>query len=178
MSERMEIPEGERGIARVFAIDADPQEAKALEDDPAGLIAPLLGVERLEPQHVEVFPVSNLEGIGLAGYLVDGLGAREEEVRPDAARLDGLTGHVAIVLSRAFGGARTTVTPRAPLRWIGTYSEPPQVASMDKLHTASAMGTVTPRTGPVDPVVWRRPLLIVLAVVGIIFVATLVLSLL
>ena len=45
-----------------------------------------LGAETLDPEHVEVFPVSDLEGVGLAGYLEDGMGVPADQLEDMRAR--------------------------------------------------------------------------------------------
>ena len=46
-----------------------------------------LGKAPDDPSRVEVFPVSNLEGLGLAGYLIEGCGVAESQIAPDRSRL-------------------------------------------------------------------------------------------
>ena len=91
---------------------------------------------------VELFPVSNLEELGLAGYLVEGLGIAESDVAPNRMRLNSLSGHMLIVLSAAFGGKETTITPSAPLKWIGTYTEEGASIQFRPLPSEGAKGVL------------------------------------
>ncbi|KAA9010551.1 hypothetical protein [Histidinibacterium aquaticum] len=129
----MTVPENEHGHARVFAVDLRDEEAEGFRQR----IGDALGAEPEEGKY-EYFPVSNLEGLGLAGYLVEGLGMEADQVRADTGRLNAIKGYVLIVLSSGVRGK--TLTPGSPLRWIGTYSEPVRVGSMDKLRSESAAG--------------------------------------
>lgn len=136
MSERFQVSATERGIIRVFAIDLPEDQVDGF--DPA----PALGVTALESQYVELFPVSDLKGVGLSGYMSEGLGVAETEL--DKSRLDALDGHVLIVLSGAFGEQPVTLTPKAPLRWIGTYTEEHAPVQFEPLPDAAAQGQIAP----------------------------------
>ena len=79
MTDRIEIPAGGDDI-HVFGLDLTGPEAEAFVARPAnnGGGWPLkvrLGASSLDPAHVEHFPVSDLAGVGLPGYLTEGLGA-------------------------------------------------------------------------------------------------------
>jgi len=143
MSERFDVAADERGLVRVFTVDIAPAEIDAF--DPASA----LGVETLDTAQVEVFPLSDLRGLGLSGYMREGLGIAESEI--DAARLDALEGVVLILRSAAFGGAEVTVTPQSPLRWIGTYREETAPVRFEPLPDASARGAATPDDAPKRP---------------------------
>lgn len=115
----LEIPAHERGVIRVFALSMT--QAKALRDDPNALNA-ALGAE-VDPKFVEVFPVSDLEDIGLLGYLSSGNGVPGEQLAPDRRKLEHLSGWVLIVFSQAFGDRAVTLTPPPTFTLIGTYNE-------------------------------------------------------
>ena len=83
--------------------------------------------ERQEPTRqtpVEIFPLSDLEGVGLPGYLADGHAVPEAQIAPDRIKLDKLGGWVLVLYSRAFEGAEVTLTPSPALTLIGTYGTP------------------------------------------------------
>lgn len=144
MSETFHINATERGVIRIFMANLTTDQAASFtespdEDTPAP-INRALGVSYLDTDFVELFPLSNLEGVGLASYLTDGLGVAKEDVAPHASRLNSMTGHVLIVLSQAFGGFETTITPTAPLKWIGTYTEEGASVKFEPLPSEGAKG--------------------------------------
>lgn len=152
MSETFQISPTEHGVIRLFTVNLPADQiAGFTETDPAQAgAAPVqkaLGVDHLDTDFVELFPVSNLSGLGLAGYLTEGLGVAEADVRPDASRLNSLSGHVLVVLSQAFGGQAATLSPTAPLKWIGTYTEEGASIRFEPLPSDSAKGTIAAPPG-------------------------------
>ncbi|MEY8842797.1 hypothetical protein AB9K41_27515 [Cribrihabitans sp. XS_ASV171] len=109
----------ESGLVRLFKLNMRPEEARFLKEP--GAAAQALGVEGLDENQLEVFPVSDLEELGLPGYLREGLGV--PEARIDAARLRGIEGWVMVVRSPAFGGRAVELRPGPKLELIGTYAE-------------------------------------------------------
>ena len=83
----------------------------------------LLGSDVVVGTACELFPVDNLEGIGLSAYLTQGHGVAETEVASNAELLDGLKGYVLIVFSNAFRGRETTISPAEGVTLIGTYQQ-------------------------------------------------------
>lgn len=140
MSERFEVKPGERGIVRIFAVDLTVDQIKGFD------VAAALGVDRLDAAGIELFPVDDVKEIGLSGYMHEGLGIAADEL--DAARLDALEGYVLVVLSAAFAGQAATVTPKSPLRWIGTYTEETAPIKFEPLPSDSARGNVVTQTKP------------------------------
>ncbi|WP_299141900.1 hypothetical protein [uncultured Tateyamaria sp.] len=119
MTPKIDIPAHEHGAIRVFSLSMSDDAARAFKDDAAQLVE-MLGVP-VDADHIEVFALSDLEGVGLAGYLADGHAVPDAELAPDRIKLDKLGGWVMIVYSRAFSGAATTLTPAPALTLIGTY---------------------------------------------------------
>ena len=77
---QLEIPKGEIGQIRLFAVNRPIDElARDLRNDSKeALIADLLG--RPMPEGAaELFPVSDLTGVGLASYLGDGYAVPREQ---------------------------------------------------------------------------------------------------
>ena len=151
MSETFHIKATEGGVIRIFMANLTPEQAETFtespdEDTPAP-ISRALGVSYLDSDFVELFPLSNLDGLGLAGYLVDGLGVAEADVKPHASRLNAMSGQVLIVLSQAFGEFETTITPTAPLKWIGTYTEEGAAVKFEPLPSESAAGSTATTKG-------------------------------
>ncbi|MFT6456824.1 MAG: hypothetical protein ACJARR_000169 [Pseudophaeobacter arcticus] len=144
----IEIPAEERGVIRVFDLDMVPEQARFLREP--GALAQVLGIDEIDLDHVEIFPVSDLEELGLVGYLIQGCGIAETAITPDRDRLAAVQGHVLLLRSRAFGGAARRLTPSSQIRYIASYgerpinwsatSQPPPESS--KLYTG---GKVAPR---------------------------------
>ena len=128
----IDIPAGERGRIRVFSLSMSKDEAEHLE------LGRALGKYPDDPSRVEVFPVSNLDGLGLAGYLSEGCGVPKAQVSPDRARLGALDGHVLLLFSRAYDGGGVTLHPEPALTLIGTYDEDRPKTSAPPIETDSA----------------------------------------
>ena len=102
MTNPITIPANERGVVRVFALSMTDIEASALKDNPKA-VAGVLGTQALPNlEHIELFPVSDLDGVGLLAYLHDGAGVPQEQLTPDRVKLDRLGGWVMVVFSLAF----------------------------------------------------------------------------
>ncbi len=145
MSETFHVTATERGVIRIFIANLTTEQAASFTESPdENTPAPInraLGVTYLDSDFVELFPLSNLEGVGLAGYLTEGLGVAAADVKPHASRLNAMSGHVLIVLSSAFGGHEATITPTAPLKWIGTYTEEGASVKFEPLPSDGAKGS-------------------------------------
>ena len=109
----------------------------------------------------------------LSGYMIEGLGVAEAEIAADKPQLDALKGHVLIVLSRAFSGHEQTVSPQAPLRWIGTWAEETAPVEFEPLPSGDTEGAVNTKTRsrPSDAAMSGRvatiTLLVLFALVGV-----------
>ena len=135
------IPAGERGVIRLFALDMRPEQAAFLKEP--GALAQVLGIEALDMDQVEIFPVTDLEDIGLAGYLTEGCGVPRAQVEEDREMLQALEGHVLLIRSRAFDGQAVRLTPAEQIVLKGTYGErqtnwsaPPATAESAKPYSA------------------------------------------
>jgi hypothetical protein len=130
----LEVAENERGRIRVFALSMGREEALGLQVGPdtdaqeaadaAARQCAALGVAQIDTDHTEVFPISDLGDLGLAGYLAEGGGARDEDIAANRARLAGLDGWVMLVYSQAFDGRSETLKPSPELTLIATLSQP------------------------------------------------------
>lgn len=123
MTQPLTVPAGETGVLRLFALDMPGEQVKFMREP--GAIADLLGVSAINPDDVEIFPVSDLDELSLPGYLREGHTIPDEQIAADRARLAAQTGHVMVVHSRAFGGRATTLHPAGSLIPLGTYSATP-----------------------------------------------------
>lgn len=181
MSDRFDVHSGERGIVRLFQVGLPAEEVDAFagEGETGWPLKEALGAQSLNADYIELFPVSDLKGVGLAGYMAEGLGIDETEIAADRTRLDALGGHVLLVMSAAFGGTAQTLRPKAPLRWVGTYTEDTAPVKFEPLPSEAAKGTLAgPGAPPQAPS--RRSHALIWLIAGLIVgavVLTLVLAL-
>ncbi len=134
----------ETGVIRIFAMDMPAQQAK-FQNDPMAM-RQVLGVDDIDPTYVDIFPVSDLEQLGLAGYLIEGCGVPESSVALERDRLNAVTGYVMLVHSRAFGGHEVTLASTLPL--IATFNVPATDWSGEKIETQSAQPYTSTRPPP------------------------------
>ena len=134
----------ERGVLRLFSLDMRPEEAKFLREP--GAADQVLGVQGLDPAQIDIFPVSDLEELGLYGYLSDGCGVSEDQL--DRDMLDSVEGWVMVLRSAAFGGRAATLTPDPGLRLIGLFTEEATNWSGGTIETESARPFSAPQTPP------------------------------
>ena len=113
---------GEHGIVRVFALDLPDEQARFLRED--GAAAQMLGTGPLDPAHVDVIQLRDLEEFGLTGYLAEGLGIPEADLARDRPQLDALTDWVLVVRSNAFESTGTSIVPVDGVRLVATLGEP------------------------------------------------------
>ncbi len=143
MSERITLREGDSGRIWVFAVDLDEAEARALaRRNGTWPVEQALGATGLDPEHVEIFPVSDLGDLGVAGYLEEGYGVPREQLREMRPQLAALRGHVLVLTARAFRGAGRSFAPRAPLRLVASFSEERPPVSFAPLPSEAAVGSV------------------------------------
>ena len=149
MSERIEIKPTEAGVVRVFDVDLTAQEAEAFNRrNGTWPLRDALGAEVLDPEHVDLIQVEDLEGVGLVGYLEEGMGVAAAELADHRPALDRLSGTVLVLGSRAFGGAAQVVRPSAPLRLVATFTEDRPPVSFDPLPDAGAVRRPEPGKPP------------------------------
>ena len=146
MSKTITIPPGERGAIRVFAVNRAPLEMQvALSQQPkTDLARELLNAPDLNTIGTEIFPISDLDGVGLAGYLADGYAVPEDQLDADRTKLDALEGYVLLLFSNSFEGRGGRLEIGPDLTLIGTYGELQPDHSAEPLSSASA----SPYTGP------------------------------
>jgi hypothetical protein len=166
MTDAIPLRQGERGVVRVFALDLPAADVAAFaspgEDWP---LKQALGATVLDTSRVQVFPLSDLEGVGLRDYLIDGMGVDPATLAPDAATLDALEGYVAVLPSAAFGGTAQTLHPRPPLRLLGTYAEVDMPVTFEPLPAGGADGVVgTPSAPGASPARWLGVMAAVLTI--------------
>ena len=165
MTATLTVPAAERRTVRVFAVNLPEAEVSAMLRDTGATTtgtasddlpeipaaAELLGWPDLDTRHTELFPVRDLTGLGLPGYLAEGLGLDEATLAPDRARLAALEGYVLIVLSRAFGDKAVTLDLPPALTLIGSYAEKTAPVIFEPLPAGGAQDAPqTPTRKPVS----------------------------
>lgn len=136
MSDLLTVVEGERGLVRLFAVNLTPEQVKPMLAAPEGTDVPnptprptdeaaarLLGISEIDAAHCELLPLRDLTGVGLDGYLTEGLGIPDDAISADRARLKALEGYVLLVHTEAFSG-RESLTPGPALTPIALYHKP------------------------------------------------------
>lgn len=144
MSDPMHIRAGEARVIRLFVLNMRPEQARFLQEP--GAVEQVLGVSGLDPEQIEVFPVSDLEDLGLYGYLTEGCGVPAEQL--DKASLDATQGWVLLVRSKAFGGNEATLSPNTGVELIGIYTEDGTDWSSTPIQAESAKPYSAPRPSP------------------------------
>ncbi len=137
MTLQMSITATEHGIVRLFAIETAQRFEHADLNE-------ALGVEALDETHVDLITLSDLDELGLEGYLTLGMGIPAAEVEAMRAQLQPLKGTVVLLRSAAFQSKATTLTPKAPLRWIASFGETPLDTTSRQITSAAAKGHITP----------------------------------
>jgi len=165
------IPKGETGVLRVFAVSRPiPDMARAIKNGyKTALAGELLG-RPVAADKIELFALSDLTGVGLPGYLIDGQGVAEVQIAKDRARLEGLDGYVLLLLSDAFDGHEVTLPATRDLTLIGSYQEETATRTAPPIDSAaskpySGAPTLTPAEVPKGG---AGSVMIVLAVVVIV----------
>lgn len=124
MNDALSVRKDETGVVRLFRLDMPPEQARFLQAEPAAL-ADKLGVTSLDPDQADVVRIDDLDDLGLAGYLTEGIGVADAAIASDRAMLDALRGYVLVLLSRAFGGQATEIRPGDGVTLLRTYGQVP-----------------------------------------------------
>ena len=162
------IPRDEIGVTRLFSLSLENSEAAALRDDPDRQ-AQLLGVQRVNPDKTEVFPLSDLSDLGLVGFLREGLDIEEEALRRDAVKLGALDGWVLMVHSGAVLGSDTALRPAKELTLIGTYGETKDDRPAIDLQAETAQPyTGHPQSTPLSSAAYQRGSAAIVAALAIV----------
>jgi hypothetical protein len=156
----LKVAPHERGVLRLFTLDMRPEEAKFLREP--GAADQVLGIDGLDPEQIDIFPVSDLEELGLYGYLNEGCGVSEDQL--DRAALAQIGGWVMVLRSAAFKDQATTLEPDPRLHMIGLFTEEATNWTGGTIETESAKPFSAPQTAPVD----NKPLRIGSAVMALV----------
>ncbi len=141
----------EHGVIRLFALDMRPEEAKFLREP--GAADQVLGVDGLDPDQIDIFPVSDLEDLGLYGYLYEGGGVSDDQL--DRSMLESIDGWVLVVRSAAFGGRAAQLNPDPRLHLLGLFTEEAANWTGGAIETESAKPFSAPQA-PIDNDATRR----------------------
>lgn len=142
---KLPIPAHDRDGVRVFAARLSVDD---LQRDKTRLAFDLLGDTDLDPAFIEIFDLADLTGVGLSGYLAEGLGVPEAALQPDRARLDAIKGPVLILLSKALHGRKVVLTLDPRLTLVATFAEERAPVHFEPLPNAATQGTLTPELSP------------------------------
>ncbi|MCZ4352239.1 hypothetical protein O4H61_06880 [Roseovarius aestuarii] len=177
MSTPIKISNTESGIVRLFTVDLTADEITTFTArNGRWPLAESLGADALDPEYIDVFDLGDLQGLGLCTFLADGHGVPEDQLVPMRPRLEALRGTVMVITSRAFTGQAQTITPRAPLNLIASFSEDRAPVSFDPLpnpgpHETQPPVTESTRKRPSDAAMSGRiatlVLLVLFALVGV-----------
>lgn len=133
------IPKAEHGVIRVFAISRPMSDmARRLKQWPKAKLASEMLSHVVTPEDIELFAISDLEGVGLPAYLTDGYDIDKDTVRLDRGRLDALDGYVLLLFSRISNDGDVSLNVSADLTLIGTYTEPKAANTAAPIASSSA----------------------------------------
>lgn len=143
MSVTLDIPAQEAHVLRVFAVmdTALPDEA----------VISALGAAGLARDEIELFDVADLQDMTLSAYLVEGHGIGESALTGMRAQLDGLSGRVLLLPSRAFRGRALRLSVGAALRLVGRFEEDRAPVRFAPLPTGGTEGVVAAGEGTRPP---------------------------
>ncbi|SLN59284.1 hypothetical protein PEL8287_03203 [Roseovarius litorisediminis] len=174
MTGRIAIKATEHGVVRVFTVDLPPSELEGFNTrNGSWPLLEALGADTLDASQIELFPLSDLAEMGLAGYLEEGLGIPKDQINELRPQLAAMKGAVLILRSPAFGGVEQVLAPRAPLRLVGTFTEENATVSFVPLPKASAQGQVgasgkkAPSNAAISGRIAMFALLVLFALVGV-----------
>ena len=143
---KMIIPANEHGKLYVFSVEG--AVPPGLEQKTPDSLEAAFGTAGIDPAFVDVLTANALTGMTLSQYIATGY---DMTAQGDAG-LDGLQGHLVLVMSRAFGGRETTLDIAPPLRLVATLQDKATLTAPAPLRSDGATGVLsdTPKTKPVS----------------------------
>ncbi|MDC0739102.1 hypothetical protein N6L24_12505 [Cognatishimia sp. SS12] len=129
MEDALTVSPYEGGVIRLFSVDIDAAELARIKSPktdmpPTGAaIADLVGLDWIDPAHAEIFDISDLEEMGLYGYLTEGAGVSPETLIEKRAALSALKGVVLILFSGAFDDKGAQLTPARHVSLVDVFHE-------------------------------------------------------
>lgn len=166
------VARGEHDVVRVFTL----APGVLAERSPGNPQLPgLLGVNRIDPAHLEIIDTADIAEIGLAEYLTEGYGAVEAQIAADAARLNAVRGHVLIATSAAFPDRPAELLLDPSVGLVGAYAEDRPEVRFETLPSASAEGVIPPPpAAPIPSQTMRLVRMVAYAVAALLVVLILV----
>ncbi|WP_208347400.1 hypothetical protein [Pseudaestuariivita rosea] len=171
MTTQITIPAKEKGVVRIFSVNP-PEPFNPADDDAPQWLLTALGLSHLPEESYELFPIRQLDGIGLSGYLTEGWGISTDELAQLAPQLDALKDHVLLLRPNAFD-TETTLAVQQPVRYVATLQEDRPPVHFDALPSGSAELQLaeTPQKQPSEAAIMGRvamvALLVLFALVGL-----------
>ena len=146
MAEMLDVKAAEHGIVRIFQVDIDEDTRTKIlnpkpETKPTGAsLGEFVGLDWLDPTHVDLFDICDLEELGLLGFLRQGAGVSEAQLSTHKDQLNTMRGCVLILYSRAIVTKPARLNPdtrTTPIVALGEEKQPVQFAP---LPSASSQG--------------------------------------
>lgn len=144
----LKIPATENRQVRVFALNATAPAvtARLKTQSKDAFVSDLLG----HPMEggFDLVALSDLEGVGLSTYLIEGWEVPAEHLAGTRTKLDALEGYALILFTSAFYPRDVTLTIDPDLTLIGSYAEETADMTRTRLQSDAAeayTGHVTPQ---------------------------------
>lgn len=136
MTTTLKVGPNEVGLLRVFSLATahmSKDDLRAIQGEDKATT--LFSAPKLVEDGLEVFPVTELEDIGLTQYLLDGWGIEHKQADSFRNQLENIKDHVVILRSRAFGGNAQTLNLQPGLHLVTTFEEPGEILKFQTLRT-------------------------------------------
>lgn len=175
-AEVLHLTPGDRAATYLLAVDPEAPQMAALlaphrlNGETGATLAALLRLPPEAETDLELINPADLEGLGLAGYLTEGLGLDTAEVTPDRARLNAVTAPVIVLRGRLTGlEDRVLPLPRGT-SLLGRYEASYAPIGLGQIPSRSATaGTLPPVSGPLPgPTRLSRPWQLAAILAGIV----------
>jgi hypothetical protein len=146
MSELLQVDAGERGTLRIFSVDIDASARRKIlapkpDTAPTGAaLGALLGLDWIDPENADLFDTSELDDLGLSGFLSQGAGISDDDLNTHRQLLDRLEGTVLIVYARGFGGADQRLSPAPAVTPVLLLEEAKTAIHFEPLESTAAEG--------------------------------------
>lgn len=161
--ELIPVPADETKVVRLFWI-GQPISVDGLKS--------VMQASRMNPEHVDIFDVSELGDTLLSTYMVEGLGIDVGQI--NRAEVDELTGTVAFMRSKAFGGIGQNLQLLPPIRFMGEYFEPGAEIVRPMIKTKSADGIIAGKPAKSGAAMAGRVAMIALAVLFLLVIVMII----